>query len=105
MHKAVISDLNSGLKLELAHWNDTKWTKKLSPTYDDYSKTFTFLFDNSDDEIISPLNDNKISFAAFVERKEDKLFPLKLGIELGDLTFPEFVNNDLYKYEFNHRSN
>ncbi|RIB29136.1 hypothetical protein C2G38_2057448 [Gigaspora rosea] len=104
MHKAVVSRLNSGLKLELTFWNDTK-TKKLAPTYNDYTKTFTFQFDNLDDDINEPLNDNKISFIAFVKRSEDVLFPTKLGAELGDLTFPDFVNNDMCIYEFDNRSN
>ncbi|CAG8743087.1 17656_t:CDS:2 [Dentiscutata erythropus] len=109
MHKAVISVLNSGLKLELTYWNDTKQIKKLLPTYDDYTKTFTFLFDNPENDFSKPLNDHKVSFIAFVERNENNPlnnpFPIKLGVELGDLTFPEFINNDIYKYDFDHRSN
>ncbi|CAG8753773.1 19788_t:CDS:2 [Dentiscutata erythropus] len=105
MHKAVINRLNSGLKLELTYWNETKQIKKLSPTYNNYTKTFTFQFDNPNYDISEPLKDNTISFIAFVKRSEDILFPTKLGVELGDLIFPEFLNNDLCKYEFDNLNN
>ncbi|CAG8742204.1 18391_t:CDS:2 [Gigaspora margarita] len=61
VHKAVISMLNS----------------ELSPIYDDCTKTFTFLFDNPDDDISEPLNNYKIS--------ENWPFPTQHGIELTEL--------------------
>ncbi|CAG8539641.1 31089_t:CDS:2, partial [Racocetra persica] len=109
MHEAVISKLNSGLNLELTDWNETKWSKKLSPTYDDNTKTFTFLFDSADAtkslyDYEKPHVQNS-SFVAFVKRSEDVSIPLKLGYKFGDLAFPEFVNSDIDKYEFDHQSN
>ncbi|CAG8824930.1 1136_t:CDS:2, partial [Gigaspora rosea] len=47
MHEVVISRLNTGLNFELTDWNETKWSKELLPTYDDQTKTFTFLFNNA----------------------------------------------------------
>ncbi|CAG8730962.1 884_t:CDS:2, partial [Dentiscutata erythropus] len=108
IHEAATSRLNSGLKVELTCWNDTKWIKNmiknLAPIYDDYTKTFTFLFDNPEDNISEYLND-KISFIAFVERSEDVPSPIKLGAYLGDLIFPEIINNDVCKYKFDYRNN
>ncbi|CAG8495526.1 12197_t:CDS:2, partial [Cetraspora pellucida] len=93
----------------LTDWNETKWSKKLPPTYDDHTKTFTFLFDSSDAtksfyDHEKPRVQN-ISFTAFVKRSEDLSIPIKLGYKFGDLAFPEFVNSDIYKYEFDHQSN
>ncbi|CAG8787931.1 981_t:CDS:2, partial [Cetraspora pellucida] len=102
MHKAVISRLNADLKLELTYWNDIKWNKKLSPTYDDYTKAFTFILDDIDDDtsdsyddISKILSDHNISFMASIEKCEDVPNPVKLGTELGDLTWLEFLNDDI----------
>ncbi|CAG8746948.1 4106_t:CDS:1, partial [Racocetra fulgida] len=94
----------------LKYWNNAKWTQKLPPTYDDYTKTFTFVFDiddsicNTYDDINQILSDHSVSFTASVERC-DVLCPIKLGTKLGDLTLLEFLNDDVCKYEFGHRSN
>ncbi|CAG8451099.1 26277_t:CDS:2 [Dentiscutata erythropus] len=102
-HEVVISRLNSD-------WNETKWSKKLPPTYCDSTKTFTFLFDNTDGTIKSCNNYeesgiNKINFIAYVERSEDIVSSIKLGAKFGELAFPEFKNVDIYKYEFDHQNN
>ncbi|CAG8718584.1 30772_t:CDS:2 [Gigaspora margarita] len=102
MHNAVISELNSGLKLAFTYWSDLK-IKKLSPTYNDYTKTFTFQFDNN--HISRPFSDNKINFVAFIQKSgKDVPFMFKLGAVLGVLTFPKFLNDDIYKHEFDHRN-
>ncbi|CAG8747079.1 5005_t:CDS:2 [Gigaspora margarita] len=108
-HEIVISRLNSGLKLELTDWNETKWSKKLPPTYCDSTKTFTFLFDHIDNT--KSCNDykksgiNKINFTAFVERSKGRPIPIKLGAKFGELAFPKFINDNIYKYEFDHQNN
>ncbi|CAG8801327.1 5310_t:CDS:2, partial [Dentiscutata erythropus] len=48
---------------------DTIWTKTLSPTYDDYTKTFTFLFNNPDDNVSSPFNNDKLVFSVSFKRE------------------------------------
>ncbi|CAG8509013.1 9866_t:CDS:2 [Dentiscutata erythropus] len=109
-HEIVISRLNSGLKLELTDWNETKWSKNLPPTYCDSTKTFTFLFDNTDGTINSCNGykksvKNKINFIAYVEKSEDISIPIKLGAKFGELTFPDFINDDIYEYQFDHQNN
>ncbi|RIB10002.1 hypothetical protein C2G38_225201 [Gigaspora rosea] len=120
MHEVVISRLNTGLNFELTDWNETKWSKELLPTYDDQTKTFTFLFNNAnyssksfyyieqDGYINKSLyfrrvgrHKHTIDFIAFVE---NLFIPIKLGAEFGSLKWPEFVVSNLYKYEFDHQS-
>ncbi|CAG8535406.1 14153_t:CDS:2 [Dentiscutata erythropus] len=104
LHEAVTSRLNSGLKLEFTYGDDAEWTKKLSPTYDDFTKTFTFQFYSPDDGISRSLKYyNGIRFTAFLVKNNPSL--TKLGAELGHLAFPEIVNTDICKYEFDYRSN
>ncbi|CAG8628122.1 5544_t:CDS:2 [Cetraspora pellucida] len=124
MHKEVISRLNSGLKLELTYFHGVasyfKSIQKLSPTYDDFAKTFTFVFDDTDDNIgdtyydVTKLHcDYNVSLtvSVWMERSKDrrnkrsKRSPSKLGNELGVLTLSKLLNNDIYKHEFDHRSN
>ncbi|KAF0449320.1 hypothetical protein F8M41_002509 [Gigaspora margarita] len=75
IHNAVISELNSGLKLAFTYWSDLK-IKKLSPTYNDYTKTFTFQFDNN--RISRPFSDNKINFVAFIQKSGENISHVKL---------------------------
>ncbi|CAG8719891.1 2776_t:CDS:1, partial [Racocetra fulgida] len=94
-----------------------KWIQKLSPTYDDFTKTFTFVFDDTDDDISDSYYDLiklhsdyniNLTVSVWVERSKDKRSKRslsKLGTELGDLTLSELLNNDMYKHEFDHRSN
>ncbi|KAF0556642.1 hypothetical protein F8M41_015003 [Gigaspora margarita] len=35
---------------------------------------------------------------------ENSFIPIKLGVEFGSLTWPEFIESDLYKYEFDHQN-
>ncbi|CAG8775470.1 9913_t:CDS:2 [Dentiscutata erythropus] len=124
MHEFVISRLNSGLKFELTDWNETKWSRELLPSYDDQTKTFNFLFNNatySSKSVYYREQDgyknkslfyrrfnkrkNKIDFIALVEKTENFFNSIKLGAKFGSLTWPEFVDNDMYKYEFDNQSN
>ncbi|CAG8498492.1 7244_t:CDS:2 [Cetraspora pellucida] len=95
----------------LNYWNKAEWTKKLPPTYDDYTKTFTFVVDNINniyntyDDIKQILSDNNVSFKASVERSDNVPNPIKLGTKLGDLTLQEFLNNGVCKHEFDQRNN
>ncbi|CAG8542779.1 13870_t:CDS:2 [Racocetra fulgida] len=59
---------------------------------------------DSYDDLSKILSDHNISFTASVERN-DIPSPIKFGVELGDLTWLEFLNDDICKYEFDHRSN
>jgi hypothetical protein len=98
-----------------------KWSKNLPPTYDDYTKTFTFLFDITDHPIefipedeFTPEDEFWITLA--IKKTDYTSFPLKLGtsfnlgtsFKLGtsfrNLDLLEFVNNDICKYKFDHQN-
>ncbi|CAG8714235.1 13692_t:CDS:2 [Gigaspora margarita] len=109
MSEIIISRLNSGLIVELTDWFETKSSKEIPPTYDDQTKTFTFLFNKNVDSYNS-IYYRKFSkyesknFIAFVEKTENFFIPIKLGAIFGSLTYPEFVNNDTYKHEFDSKN-
>ncbi|CAG8646841.1 21322_t:CDS:2 [Dentiscutata erythropus] len=127
MSEIVISRLNSDLELELTDWNESKWSKEMPPTYDDQTKTFTFLFNNDnhtnkrkvykyDSLFFRKFNKPKPidNFIAFVEKTDSSFFPIKIGAKFGSLAWPKFgsflawpksVNNDLDKHEFDSKSN
>ncbi|CAG8519133.1 3110_t:CDS:1, partial [Dentiscutata heterogama] len=47
--------------------------------------TFTFLFDNPDDDIIEFLVEDTINFVAFIENNENppfNQFPISIGVKL-----------------------
>ncbi|CAG8514597.1 8688_t:CDS:2 [Scutellospora calospora] len=111
IYDVVISRLNSGLKLEFTDWNETKWSKEIPPTYDDYTKTFTFLFDTdykiSDrkNAIFRRNRRKKIDFIAFVENTKNLLITTKFGIIFGKIAWPKFINGDTYKHDFDRQNN
>ncbi|CAG8602406.1 3172_t:CDS:2 [Dentiscutata erythropus] len=113
MHETVISRLNSGLKLEIAVCmysfyreltSFAKWSKKLAPTYDDYTKCYTFLFEDTYD-INRSIYEEDIDIAVLVERSEGVSIPIRFGARFDLFNLPEFVNNNICKYEFDNRNN
>ncbi|CAG8701351.1 22776_t:CDS:2, partial [Gigaspora rosea] len=103
MSEIVISRLNSGLIVEFEDWFETKSSKEVSPTYDDQTKTFTFLFNENVDIYDYGYHKTNLRFKSkyftvFVDKTENLSRPIKLVV--GSLTCPEFENNDTYKHEF-----
>ncbi|CAG8471951.1 5360_t:CDS:2 [Scutellospora calospora] len=113
IHEVVMNRLNSGLKFELIDlngdlfWQKLKrrpdWSKKFPPTkyIKNFTKSFTFKFDNIDDTNIFPLYrfKTKISFSM-------EMMPIiKLGGTICYIALPKVVINDIYKYDFGHRNN
>ncbi|CAG8793410.1 8398_t:CDS:2, partial [Cetraspora pellucida] len=89
-------------------WNNTEWPEKLSPTYCDSTKTFTFLFDQIEDTAISPYyqeDPEEYMLIAYVEKCDDLLVPFRLGAKFEGLASPQFINDDICKYEFDRQTN
>ncbi|CAG8470454.1 24224_t:CDS:2 [Dentiscutata erythropus] len=124
MYEAVISKLNSGLKFGLTNHHTAELSKKLLPTYCDSTKTFTFLFDQTENtdilEILNmdPYNIEKfdahaMDFIAFIKKDEDVKWVDnigtkrvdKIGIKFTGYFSPEFINGDIRKYQFDRKSN
>ncbi|CAG8778394.1 21453_t:CDS:2, partial [Cetraspora pellucida] len=110
MHEDVISKLSSGFKFMLTYdeWNKTEWSEEFSPTYCDSTKSFTFLFDQTEDITISHYYQDKPKeyyLIAYVKNGENSLVPLELGAKFKGLDSPQRINNDIYKYEFDRQSN
>ncbi|CAG8763494.1 14110_t:CDS:2, partial [Gigaspora rosea] len=109
MSEIVIFRLNSGLIVEFEDWFETKSSKEVPPTYDDQTKTFTFLFNKNVDIYDYRYHKTNLRFkpkhfTAFVVDKTENLFrPIKLGAVVGRLTCPEFENKDTYKHEFDNK--
>ncbi|CAG8806204.1 20395_t:CDS:2, partial [Racocetra persica] len=110
IYEAVIYKLSSGLKLKLTcdEKNKIVWSKKLSPTYCDSTKAFTFLFDQTEDtSIFNCYQESPKDFilTAYLEKSEDVLFPLELGAKFKGPASPQVINDDIFKYEFDCQNN
>ncbi|CAG8550302.1 2489_t:CDS:2 [Scutellospora calospora] len=110
-HEAVISRLKSfDLKLGFTDWDETKWSKEFLPTYDDHTKTFTFLVDinyiNFDWENWKKfaLGPQTIDFIVFVE-KTNLLTLIKISTKFSNLVKPAFKSDNIYKHDFDHKNN
>ncbi|KAF0525400.1 hypothetical protein F8M41_014529 [Gigaspora margarita] len=113
MSEVVVSKLKSNLKFGLADCSyKTVISKNLLPTYSDSAKTFTFLFDQTEDINISDIfwfnqekpNEYAIKFIASIE-KECLFVSFKLGVKFNGLFSPEIMNDDIYKCQLDHKSN